>query len=127
MISDRLYDPADRTAPGAGDLIMGTQNRSAIATLVERSTRYVMLVHLPGVSRTRELRDGLIQAFAGMPASMATSLTWDQGTEMSQRVEFAAASGIPIYFCEPRSPWQRGTNENTNGLLDWSPEVGHLI
>jgi IS30 family transposase len=119
MINDRPFDPADRSAPGAweGDLIMGTQNRSAIATPVERRTRYVMLVHLPGINRTRELGDGLIRAFAGLPASLATSLTWDQGTEMSQHAEFTAISGIPVYFCEPRSPWQRGTNENTNGLL----------
>lgn len=119
MISDRPFDPADRAVPGnwEGDLIMGTQNRSAIATLVERSTRYLMLVHLPGNHRSRDLRDGLIQAFAGLPASMAKSLTWDQGTEMSQHAEFTATSGVPVYFCEPRSPWQRGTNENTNGLL----------
>jgi transposase, IS30 family len=119
MINDRPFDPADRAVPGnwEGDLIMGAQNRSAIATLVERATRYVMHVHLPGNNRARDLRDGLIQAFAALPASTAKSLTWDQGTEMSLHAEFTAASRIPVYFCEPRSPWQRGTNENTNGLL----------
>jgi IS30 family transposase len=122
MISDRPFDPADRDVPGnwEGDLIMGTQNRSAIATLVERSTRYVMLIHLAGNHRARALRDGLTQAFAGLPASMAKSLTWDQGTEISLHAEFTATSGVPVYFCEPRLPWQRGTNENTNGLRDHS-------
>jgi IS30 family transposase len=119
MINDRPFDPADRVTTGhwEGDLIMGTQNRSAIATLVERSTRYLMLIHIPGNHRASELRDGLIQAFRKLPASMARSLTWDQGTEMSLHADFTDATGVRVYFCEPRSPWQRGTNENTNGLL----------
>jgi IS30 family transposase len=127
MISDRPPEAGDRSVPGAweGDLIMGTQNRSAIATLVERSTRYLLLVHVPGNNRAEVLRDGLIRAMAPLPAALRTSLTWDQGSEMATHAGFTAATGVPVYFCDPHSPWQRGTNENTNGLLEWSPKAGH--
>ena len=119
MISDRPQEASDRSVPGLweGDLIMGTQNRSAIATLVERSTRYLLLVHMPGNNRAEELRDGLIKALDPLPAALRKSLTWDQGSEMAKHAEFTAATGVPVYFCDPHSPWQRGTNENTNGLL----------
>lgn len=119
MIGDRPDEAGDRSVPGAweGDLIMGTQNRSAIATLVERSTRYLLLVHMPGINRAEDLRDGLIKAFNQLPPALGTSLTWDQGSEMAKHAGFTAATGIPVYFCDPHSPWQRGTNENTNGLL----------
>ena len=119
MISDRPEEAADRSVPGAweGDLIIGTQNRSAIGTLVERSTRYLILVHMPGNNRAEDLRDGLIKALEPLPAALRTSLTWDQGSEMSKHAEFTPATRIPVYFCDPHSPWQRGTNENTNGLL----------
>jgi IS30 family transposase len=126
MISDRPDEAGDRSVPGAweGDLIMGTQNRSAIATLVERSTRYLLLVHMPEINRAEDLRDGLITAFNPLPTALRTSLTWDQGSEMAKHAGFTAATGVPVYFCDPHSPWQRGTNENTNGLLEWSPKVG---
>jgi IS30 family transposase len=119
MIKDRPEHTNDRGIPGSweGDLIMGTQNRSAIATLVERTTRYLILVHIPGANRTGGLRDGLIKAFEPLPAALRTSLTWDQGSEMAKHAEFTAATNVPVYFCDPHSPWQRGTNENTNGLL----------
>jgi IS30 family transposase len=119
MISDRPQEASDRSVPGAweGDLIMGTQNRSAIATLVERSTRYLLLVHMPGINRAEDLRDGLIRAFNPLPPALRSSLTWDQGSEMATHAGFTAATGVPVYFCDPHSPWQRGTNENTNGLL----------
>lgn len=119
MISDRPEEAGDRSVPGSweGDLIMGTQNRSAIATLVERSTRYLFLVHMPGNTRADELRDGLIKALDPLPDALRKSLTWDQGSEMAKHAEFTAVTGIPVYFCDPHSPWQRGTNENTNGLL----------
>lgn len=119
MISHRPDGAGDRSVPGAweDDLIMGTQNRSAIATLVERSTRYLLPVHMPGINRAEDLRDGLITAFNQLPPALRTSLTWDQGSEMAKHTGFTEATGIPVYFCDPHSPWQRGTNENTNGLL----------
>jgi IS30 family transposase len=119
MIGDRPDEAGDRSVPGAweGDLIMGTQNRSAIATLVERGTRYLLLVHMPGINRAEDLREGLIEAFNPLPPALRTSLTWHQGNEMAKHARFTAATGIPVYFCDPHSPWQRGTNENTNGLL----------
>jgi IS30 family transposase len=98
MIGDRPDEAGDRSVPGAweGDLIMGTQNRSAIATLVERSTRYLLLVHMPGVNRAEDLRDGLIKAFNQLPPALRTSLTWDQGSEMAKHAGFTAATGIPV-------------------------------
>lgn len=119
MISDRPPEADDRAIPGhwEGDLIMGAANRSAIGTLVERTTRYTMLLHLPDGHHAERVRDALLEAVATLPAHLARSLTWDQGVEMGRHQEFATASNMPVFFCDPASPWQRGSNENTNGLL----------
>ncbi|ONH34154.1 IS30 family transposase [Protofrankia sp. BMG5.30] len=119
LITQRPAEVQDRIQPGhwEGDLIVGQGNRSAIATLVERSTRYLMLLHLPGGRGADQVLDALVREVSGLPIPLARSLTWDQGSEMSRHDEFTAATGVPVYFCEPAKPWQRGSNENTNGLL----------
>jgi transposase, IS30 family len=120
MIDQRPAEAADRSVPGhwEGDLITGAGNRSAIGTLVERSSRFTILLHLPGGRHTAEaVRDALVAAMAPLPAALRRSLTWDQGKELALHADIAHALGMPVYFCDPHSPWQRPTNENTNGLL----------
>ena len=120
MIDQRPAEAAARTRPGhwEGDLITGAANRSAIGTLVDRASRFTILVHLPGRRHTAEaVRDALVQAMELLPAELRRSLTWDQGKELALHAEIARALGMPVFFCQPHSPWQRPTNENTNGLL----------
>ena len=135
MISSRPAEVEDRAVPGhwEGDLIIGL-NRSAIGTLVERSSRFTTLVHLPRengyglISRTKNdpalagygavtMANALMKTVTTLPAQLWRSLTWDRGKELSDRVRFTIESGVKVFFADPHSPWQRGTNENTNGLL----------
>jgi IS30 family transposase len=134
MITERPPEASDRAVPGhwEGDLILGLDS-SAIGTLVERSTRFTLLLHLPrmadfGQPRVKNgpalaghgadaVRDAIASSIVTLPKQLRRSLTWDQGAEMAQHVQLRITTGLPIYFCDPHSPWQRGTNENTNGLL----------
>jgi len=118
MISDRPAEAADRAVPGhwEGDLLLGRAGRSAIGTLVERRSRYVVLLHLRGRSAA-DVRLALQRRVRTLPAQLRRSLTWDQGKEMAEHVRFSVDTGMAVYFCDPHSPWQRGSNENTNGLL----------
>jgi IS30 family transposase len=119
LISERPAEVADRAVAGhwEGDLLMGRGNRSAIGTLVERRTRYVLLVALPHGRTAEAVRDALASQIVTLPAQLRRSLTWDRGKEMSEHVRFSVDTGVAVYFCDPHSPWQRGSNENTNGLL----------
>jgi IS30 family transposase len=118
MISERPPEVEDRAVPGhwEGDLLIGTRT-NAIATLVERQTRYCQLVALPEGPGAEAVCEALKQSIITLPAQLRRSLTWDQGSEMSEHRRFSVESGVEVYFCDPRSPWQRGSNENTNGLL----------
>jgi transposase, IS30 family len=129
MIDQRPAEVADRSVAGhwEGDLIMGSGNRSAIGTLVERTTGYTVLLHLPRGHGAEQLRLALTAAITELPAHLMRSITWDQGIEMARHAEFTAATNVPVYFCEPAKPWQRGINENTNGLLrQYFPKSSNL-
>jgi len=118
-ITERPAEAEDRAVPGhwEGDLIIGKNNATAIGTLVERTTGYTMLVHLPDGYKPEQVRDALTEKIKTIPDILRASLTWDQGPEMRDWQQVSVAADIDIYFCDPHSPWQRATNENTNGLL----------
>jgi IS30 family transposase len=117
-ISQRPPEESDRAVPGAweGDLLMGKYS-SAIATLVERRSRFVILAALPDGKDADGVRIALAKKILALPEELRRSLTWDRGTEMAQHAQFSVDTNVKVYFCDPHSPWQRGTNENTNGLL----------
>ena len=119
LISDRPPEVEDRAVPGhwEGDLIIGKGGRSAIGTLVERSSRYVVLLHLPHGRSAEDVRAALTRQVSKLPAELRRTLTWDQGNEMAEHIRFSTDTNMEVYFCDPHSPWQRGSNENTNGLL----------
>jgi IS30 family transposase len=118
-ISQRPPEAEDRAVPGhwEGDLVIGARGSSAMVTLVERSTRFVMLGALPGARVSEEVVRVLTELMARVPAGLSKTLTWDQGSEMARHANFTLAADCKVFFCDPHSPWQRGSNENTNGLL----------
>jgi IS30 family transposase len=119
LISDRPAEVEDRAVPGhwEGDLLIGKEARSAIGVLVERSSRYVMLIRLPRGRTAEEVRAALTRQVLTLPAQLRRTLTWDQGKEMAEHLRFSIDTDMQVYFCNPHSPWQRGSGENTNGLL----------
>jgi IS30 family transposase len=119
LISERPPEVEDRAVPGhwEGDLIIGKGARSAIGTLVERTSRYVMLLHLPHGRTAEDVRAALTKQVSKLPAELRRTLTWDQGKEMAEHVRFTTDTNMQVFFCDPHSPWQRGSGENTNGLL----------
>jgi IS30 family transposase len=128
MISQRPAEVEDRAVPGhwEGDLLLG-KRPTGMATLVERTSRFTQLVALPDGYKAGPVRVALAQSITSLPVQLCRSLTWDQGKEMAEHVRFTVDSGVQVYFCDPNSPWQRGTNENTNGLLrQYFPERGDL-
>ena len=118
-IDDRPEVAADRRVPGAweGDLVIGKAGRTAAATLVERTSRFTIILGLPDGKNADALADTLIETVRGLPAQVRGSLTWDQGTEMARHAALTLATDLPVYFAHPHSPWERPTNENTNGLI----------
>jgi len=118
-ISERPAEVEDRALPGhwEGDLLLGQHSKSAMGTLVERKTRFLMLLHLPHGHNAADVEVAMLAATRRLPRVLWKSLTWDRGHEMSRHAEIKLATGLQIYFCDPAKPWQRGSNENTNGLL----------
>ena len=124
MISERPAEVADRAVPGhwEGDLIVGKGGKSHVGTLVERATRYVVLLEVAD-ARAETVSVAMKREIAKLPAELVKTITWDQGSEMAGHAQFSIDTGIQVYFCDPHSPWQRGSNENTNGLLrDFMPK-----
>jgi IS30 family transposase len=119
MITERPAEAEDRAVPGhwEGDLIIGKDLQSAVGTLVERTSRFVLLLHLPDGREAIKVNEAMKTAIADLPAELVRTITWDQGREMARHVDFSVDTGVQVYFCDPHSPWQRPSNENTNGLL----------